>query len=155
MRPVERASAMTIPIGDHMPDPHHVLVLLDPSSQVGERSLEYALEQLHPSPTTVTLFVALSGATAQSLRDFAASEDIHVPEAADTYLDQLRRRTEHARRELLVESSLGDDLAADIADYGTRHPMGAVVVPASVARLDPAFVPRVATILNIPVIVVP
>jgi hypothetical protein len=138
-----------------MLDQHHVLVLLDPSSEAGERSLGYALEQLHPSPTTVTLFVALSGATAQSLRDFAASEDIHVPEAADTYLDQLRRRTEHAGRELLVESSLGDDLAADIAEYSTRHLISAVVVPARVARLDPAFVPRVATTLSIPVVVVP
>lgn len=138
-----------------MPDQHHVLVLLDPSSEVGERSLDYALDQLHPSPTTITLFVALTGATAQSLRDFAAAEDVHVPEAADTYLDQLRQRTEHAGRELLVESSLGHDLAADITDYGTRHTIGAVVVPARVARLDPAFVPRVATLMDIPVVVVP
>jgi hypothetical protein len=138
-----------------MPDQHHVLVLLDPSSEVGERSLDYALDQLHPSPTTITLFVALTGATAQSLRDFAAAEDVHVPEAADTYLDQLRQRTEHAGRDLLVESSLGHDLAADIAEYGTRHTIGAVVVPARVARLDPAFVPRVATLMDIPVVVVP
>jgi hypothetical protein len=138
-----------------MPEQHHVLVLLDPSSEVGERSLDYALDQLHPSPTTITLFVALTGVTAQSLRDFAAAEDVHLPEAADTYLDQLRERTEHAGRELLVESSLGHDLAADIADYGTRHTIGAVVVPARVARLDPAFVPRVATLMDIPVIVVP
>jgi hypothetical protein len=138
-----------------MPDQHHVLVLLDPSSEVGERSLDYALDQLHPSPTTITLFVALTGVTAKSLRDFAAAEDVHIPEAADTYLDQLRKRTEHAGRELLVESSLGHDLAADIADYGARHTIGAVVVPARVARLDPAFVPRVATLMDIPVIVVP
>ena len=28
-----------------MPDQQHVLVLLDPSSELGERSLDYALEQ--------------------------------------------------------------------------------------------------------------
>ena len=138
-----------------MPERNHVLVLLDPSSEVGERSLDYALDQLHPSPTTITLFVALTGETAQSLRDFAASEEVRVPEAADAYLDQLRRRTEHAGRELLVESSLGHDLVADIGDYGTRHVISAVVVPARVARLDPALVPRIATLMNIPVVVVP
>ena len=52
-------------------------------------------------------------------------------------------------------SSLGIDLAADIADYGREGTIGAVVVPARVARLDPGFVPRVATLMDIPVIVVP
>jgi hypothetical protein len=138
-----------------MPDPHHVVVLLDPSSEAGARSLDYALEHLHPAATTITLFVSMSGVTAQSLRDFASSEDVLVPDAANAYLDQQRRRTASAGRELLVESTPGDDLAAEIADYGVRHTIGAVVVPARVARLDPAFVPRVATLMDIPVVVVP
>ncbi len=138
-----------------MTQSQHTIVLLDPSSEVGERSLEYALEHLHPVPTEITLFVALTGVTAQSLRDYAASEDIDLPIAAQNYLDQLRSHVESTELPVAVVSSLGIDLAADIADYGGEGTIGAVVVPARVARLDPGFVPRVATLMDIPVIVVP
>lgn len=138
-----------------MTEEHHALVLLDPSSEVGERSLDYALERLSPTPTEITLFVALTGVTAQSLRDFATFEEVELPVAAQSYLDQLKSRVESAERVVFVVSSLGIDLAADIAEYGSDRAIGAVVVPARVARLDPGFVPRVATLMDIPVIVVP
>lgn len=138
-----------------MTEEHHALVLLDPSSEVGERSLDYALERLSPTPTEITLLVALTGVTAQSLRDFATFEEIELPVAAQSYLDQLKSRVESAERVVSVVSSLGIDLAADIADYGSDRAIDAVIVPARVARLDPGFVPRVATLMDIPVIVVP
>lgn len=138
-----------------MTEEHHALVLLDPSSEVGERSLDYALERLSPTPTEITLFVALTGVMAQSLRDFATFEEVELPDAAQSYLDELKSRVESAERAVVVVSSLGIDLAADIAEYGADRTIGAVVVPARVARLDPGFVPRVATLMDIPVIVVP
>jgi len=138
-----------------MTESQHTVVLLDPSSEVGERSLEYALERLHPKPTEITLFVALTGVTARSLREYAASEEIDLPDAAQNYLDELRSRVESSDLPVSVVSSLGIDLAADIAGYGGDRTVGSVVVPARVARLDPGFVPRVATLMDIPVIVVP
>lgn len=138
-----------------MTEQHHAIVLLDPSSEVGERSLDYALEHLSPAPTEITLFVALTGVTAQSLRDFATFEEVELPVAAQSYLDQLRSRVESSECAVFVVSSLGIDLAADIAEYGSNRAIDAVIVPARVARLDPGFVPRVATLMDIPVIVVP
>ncbi len=139
----------------HVPDREHALVLLDPSSAAGERGLDYALAQLQPTASKITLFMALTGSTALPLRGFAGVDESFAHHASDAYVDRLRRRTEQAGRRALVESSLGQNLIADVVDYGTQFRVGSIVVPASVARLDPMFVPRVATLLDIPVIVVP
>lgn len=140
--------------------PHHVVVLLDPSSQLGERSLDYALDSLSPEPSLITLLVTLNGQMAQPFRELAAAEQIDLPEAADQYLNQLARKAEREGLEVRIVSVLGDDLAADISDLAassaqTEAPFRTVVAPSKIARLDPAFVTRVALSLSIPVIVVP
>lgn len=134
---------------------HHVLVLLDPSSELGERSLDYALTYVQPPVTIVTLFVTLSGQMADPLHVFASSEAINLPSAAQSYLDRLANRIRQQGLEVVKYSALGHDLAADISTYAKNAEVGVIVAPSRIARLDPAFVPRVAASLDIPVIVMP
>jgi hypothetical protein len=110
------------------------IVLVDPTSDDGETSLDL----LEPSDRHVTLLVLLSGRHSAALRDYAAAEEIDISTAGLLYLEQVAARIGNADRMVEVVTAPGPSTALEIADLVAYNDTRRVLVPSSLARVDPS-----------------
>ena len=127
------------------------LILVDPSSVVGEG----ALQMLTAYDRSLTVLLALDGDSAESLRDFADAEDIDVSTAGDIYLDQLVRRLRPERDDVEALTANGADSVVSIMDAMQRRNVQRVIVPASLPGLEGGLLRTLFKVCPVPVVVAP
>jgi hypothetical protein len=108
-------------------------VLVDPTSADGETSLDL----LDPSDDHVSLVVLLSGRSSSALREFASTEGIDTASAGWIYLDQVVERLDGGDRTVETIVATGPDPALELADLVSLNETRRVVLPSSLARVDP------------------
>ncbi len=128
-----------------------LLVVLDPTSEDGERGAELALD-LVGDEGHVELAVALSGPEAWALHAFAEAEDVSAAEAAVIYLDQAVERL--GPRAVGATTVDGQDLPQDLVGAVSRAGANGAVLPAQMAARVLASISSWAA-MPFPVVVVP
>lgn len=134
-----------------MTNHEHLLALVDPSKRSGDSALEMADQTLKRGGRVTVLFL-LSGPSARSLADFAASEGVGIGEAAEVYGAQIKQALGGADR-VEVLTSYGDDLATTLPRVARSVAATSMVVPVSMTKERP--VARFVFEADLPVTVVP
>ncbi len=99
----------------------NVLVPLD-----GSELAECALDAARDVAEAITLLVVTYAATAEPLREFAASEDVSTADAAGIYLDQVAGRL--AGIEVRKVTVAGTNVAEEIVDYAGANDVSMIVM---------------------------
>jgi hypothetical protein len=125
------------------------IVLVDPTSPDGETSLGL----IDDGVENLSLVVLLTGRASNALRDYANGEGTTVSSAAWTYLDRLTPRVMGRGRRVEHIVANGPDTANELAAVAADRDAGAIVLPASTRRLEPAVVDRLERLTPVPVMV--
>ncbi len=99
----------------------NVLVPLD-----GSELAECALDAARDVAEAITLLVVTYAATAEPLREFAASEDVSTADAAGIYLDQVAGRLSGI--EVRKVTVAGTNVAEEIVDYAGANDVSMIVM---------------------------
>jgi hypothetical protein len=123
------------------------IVLLDPTSPDGHS----ALSRLHDGDADILLVVLLTGRASNALREFAHHNDVSIPEAGWTYLDQVAVGLEAPGRTIGTIAATGPDTAQTLADIAIANDAVRVALPSSILRLDRDVPARLAQLAPVTV----
>jgi hypothetical protein len=127
------------------------LILIDPSSPQGEGGLAL----LTDDDRAVTLLLTLDGRSANSLREFAAAEEIDVSMAGLIYLDQVARRLGAHTDDIETVATNGPNAVNEIFLALQSRPVNRVILPASLPGLDRGGLATLLQMCPVPVVVAP
>jgi hypothetical protein len=127
------------------------LVLVDPSSIVGEGGLEV----LTTHDRSLTVMLSLDGQSAEPLHEFAESEDIDVAMAGEIYLEQIIRRLKPGRDDVEALTTNGTDAVVSIMEAMQRRNVQRVIIPASLPGLKGGLLRTLFKICPVPVLIAP
>ncbi len=127
------------------------LVLVDPSSIVGEGGLEVLTTQ----DRSLTVMLSLDGQSAEPLHEFAESEDIDVAMAGEIYLEQIVRRLKPVHDDVEALTTNGTDAVVSIMEAMQRRNVQRVIIPASLPGLKGGLLRTLFQICPVPVMVAP
>lgn len=108
-------------------------VLLDPTSQDGESSLDL----LKPNDVHVSLVVLLRHASSYALREYAESEQVDIVTAGAKYVDDVADRIASPTRVVETVVADGSDAVAELSHLAAFNSTRIVLLPSSLKRLRP------------------
>lgn len=122
-----------------------VVLLVDPTSADGETSLDLVADD----DRHLIVVVLMTGRASNALHEYAHHEQVSVPAAAWTYLDQVAQRLERPGRIVGTIAAAGPDPAYELALVATEHDAERIVLPASLLRLDGNVARRLARLTTV------
>lgn len=109
-------------------------VLLDPTSQDGESSLDL----LKPNDVHVSLVVLLRHASSAAVHEHAESEQVDVSSAGAKYLDDVADRIASPTRVVETVVADGTDATLELSNLVAFNSTHRVLIPSSLRRLRPS-----------------